>query len=478
MGRPSIVATVTGVVVLLGSVAVPPVAAVPPTPVPPVVLPAEVDNATHYDPQRECDSSATPGAAALAQLLVDTYGPATTYITRACTSSTSEHFDGRAVDWMRSVRDPGEKEMADSFVAWLLAPAVDGTPHEMARRLGIMYVIWDNRMIRMYDPGRGWTDYRGCMDPSKDAKSLDTTCHRNHVHLSMSWDGAAMATSWWTGVAQTRPWCPSGGSGAAPGTGEVVVVPDPGAVPGAVAVPATPVLDTRAGSGAGLVGPCRIGAGRVVHPQAAVPGIIPADATSVVLQLTTTSTAPAHVAVWSSGGSRPDGQLSVPMGTATSHVVVPLASDGSIAIGTSQGALDVAAAVVGYRRADAPPIVPAAGGSGDGTGQQASAGPDGEAEASRPSKPRRVKAKGKRRSVKVRWKAPRADGGSPVTGYTVLALKGKRKGAKVAGSCTAGPDRRSCKVRGLKKRKYWISVSVANEAGTSWAKRKKVRVRR
>ena len=122
----------------------------------------------------------------------------------------------------------------------------------MARRLGIMYIIWDSRMIRMYDPGRGWTEYRGCQAPANAGASLDTTCHRNHVHMSLSWDGAAAITSWWTGAAQTQPYCPTMSSRATPGTGAGLVVPDLSAVPGAVPITPTAILDTRAGVGAGL----------------------------------------------------------------------------------------------------------------------------------------------------------------------------------------------------------------------------------
>ncbi len=474
MGRSTFVASVVGAAMLLGAVAVPPAAAdaypLVPVPTPSVALPAAVDQPTHYDPQTQCDPTAKPGATALADLLVATYGPATTYISRACTSSTSEHFDGRAVDWMRSVRVPAEKQMADTFVNWLLAPAADGTPHEMARRLGIMYIIWDNRMIRMYDPARGWTDYRSCSDPNRGGPGLDTTCHRNHVHLSMSWDGAAKATSWWTGVAQTRPWCPAGGTAATPGPGTTAVVPDPAAVPGVVPVTPTTVLDTTSGGGSPMLGPCRVRVGRAVHPLAAAPGVIPAGAQSVVLRLDLASTAPAAVSVWSSGATARDGQVAVPMGSATAHVVVPLASDGTVGIETSQGALDVRATVVGYLAGGQPGVGPGAV-AGDTDGAEADA-------AARPGKPRKVRAKAKRRSVKVRWKAPRSNGGAAIEHFTVLALKSKRKGASVAGSCTTGPAARSCKVRKLKKRRYWISVSVTNSAGTSWAARKKVRVRR
>ncbi|HSO03244.1 MAG TPA: hypothetical protein VLQ92_02095, partial [Candidatus Limnocylindrales bacterium] len=111
------------VVALIGA----PAQAVAPLPTAAVALPAELDIAAFYEKQTVCDPTPRPGAAALRDLLLATYGPATIYIPRTCTSSTSEHFDGRAVDWMRSVRVPAEKEMADAFVAWLLAPGPDGT---------------------------------------------------------------------------------------------------------------------------------------------------------------------------------------------------------------------------------------------------------------------------------------------------------------------------------------------------------------
>lgn len=65
-----------------------------------------------------------------------------------------------------------------------------------------------------------------------------------------------------------------------------------------------------------------------------------------------------------------------------------------------------------------------------------------------------------------------------MTGYRVQALTSKKKGARSAGSCTVGPKKRSCTIKGLTRgRTYWMSVSVANEAGRTWAARKSVRVR-
>ena len=237
MMRAIVAATSAAVVVaLVGG----PAQALSPVPVAAVPLPVELDNAAFYEAQTICDPTPRPGSTALKDLLVATYGPATVYIPRACTSSTSEHFDGRAVDWMRSVRVPAEKEMADSFVNWLLAPAKDGTPHAMARRLGIMYIIWNNRMIRMYDPGRGWTNYRNCCsDQANSGTSLDTSCHRNRVHFSMSWDGAAAMTSWWSVLPRCSPSALRHRLTA--GAGQPRVVAAGVALPGMVAVePAKP----------------------------------------------------------------------------------------------------------------------------------------------------------------------------------------------------------------------------------------------
>ena len=95
----------------------------------------------------------------------------------------------------------------------------------------------------------------------------------------------------------------------------------------------------------------------------------------------------------------------------------------------------------------------------------------------RPTKPRKVQTKAFSRAVRTKWKAPRTDGGASLLQYRVEALKGKKRGAKVAGTCYAEPTVLKCKIKGLKKRKkyYWMSVSVSNEAGWTWANRKKVR---
>ncbi len=170
---------------------VPPVPPVKPgpaplVPVPAKTLPAALDMRTPYEPQVSCDPRDKPGVAAFAALMKATYKTGTTGISRMCTAGISEHFDGRALDWMLSAKDPQQKAVADSVVTWLSAD--NGA---MARRFGISYIIWNTKMWREYAPERGWAAYTGSVP------------HTDHIHFTFSWDGAMARTSWWTGTATT-----------------------------------------------------------------------------------------------------------------------------------------------------------------------------------------------------------------------------------------------------------------------------------
>ena len=72
-----------------------------------------------YVPAVSCDSTDKPGSTSLGALLKATY-PGTTYaISRACGSdvmSTTEHYDGRAVDWFTNVRTAEGKARGDALV--------------------------------------------------------------------------------------------------------------------------------------------------------------------------------------------------------------------------------------------------------------------------------------------------------------------------------------------------------------------------
>ena len=153
-------------------------------------LPTAIEPLAAYVAASSCDTRDKPGTVALGQLLKATY-PGTTYgICRSCGSDalpTSEHYDGRAVDWFTNVRTAAGKARGNALVNWLTAKDAKGNVAANARRLGVMYIIWNNRIWGAYDPAAGWKPYSSCA--THPAATSDTTCHRNHVHLSLSWEG-------------------------------------------------------------------------------------------------------------------------------------------------------------------------------------------------------------------------------------------------------------------------------------------------
>jgi peptidoglycan hydrolase-like protein with peptidoglycan-binding domain len=162
-------------------------------------LPSAIEPLAAYVAASSCDTRDKPGTIAVGQLLKATY-PGTTYgISRSCGSDalpTSEHYDGRAVDWFTNVRTATGKARGNALVSWLTAKDARGNVAANARRLGVMYIIWNNRIWGAYNPAAGWKPYSSCA--THPAAASDTTCHRNHVHLSLSWEGAMRRTSWWT----------------------------------------------------------------------------------------------------------------------------------------------------------------------------------------------------------------------------------------------------------------------------------------
>jgi len=170
-------------------------------PVAPAGLPSAIESLASYVPAASCDGKDKPGSAALGRFLKGTYPMSSYGISRSCGTnamSTTEHNEGRAVDWMSSSRVPQQKANAQAVIRWLLAKDSGGRPYANARRLGVMYLIWDNKIWGAYRPGDGWRPYQSCGTAAKAGAALDTSCHRDHIHLSLSWEGAMGRTSFWT----------------------------------------------------------------------------------------------------------------------------------------------------------------------------------------------------------------------------------------------------------------------------------------
>lgn len=167
-----------------------------PAPEPP---PPELDDYAVHEPELTCDPKPKRGTRALAAFLLARYGGRDVGIARSCSAAYSGHEEGRAFDWGVPYRPnvvddqgrpaphvkPFDAAAAERLVAELLAAGPSGE-HELARRLGVMYLIYNRRIWRSYDrPGipRGWAAYGGASP------------HVDHVHLSQSWAGARGETS-------------------------------------------------------------------------------------------------------------------------------------------------------------------------------------------------------------------------------------------------------------------------------------------
>lgn len=162
---------------------------VPPTP---TGLPVAAELLSPYIPQRSCDYSAKPGVSAFQTTVQSTYPDTGSYgIVNTCLRevTTSEHAEGRAWDWAVSINNPQQVAEVNALFGWLFAPDANGNTAAMARRLGIMYMIWNGRIWGSYAATQGWRPYT-C--------SGATACHQDHVHFSFSWAGAWKRTSYWT----------------------------------------------------------------------------------------------------------------------------------------------------------------------------------------------------------------------------------------------------------------------------------------
>jgi hypothetical protein len=169
------------------------------TPKAPRHFSATIEDLASYVGQTSCDPHIKAGTAKLGALLTKTY-PGTYFAsTYACGTdgSQSEHYEGRAIDWMVSVSDKHQRADAQAFIKWLLATDKFGNTDAMARRLGVMYIIYDNRMWGAWS-GK-WEDYNGCQAKKMQASAYANACHRTHVHISLSWNGARGKTTFWTG---------------------------------------------------------------------------------------------------------------------------------------------------------------------------------------------------------------------------------------------------------------------------------------
>ena len=156
-----------------------------------------VEDYADYQPQTTCRRTVQPGTAELARWINRRFAGGTARATlRACRDGgTSEHKDGRAIDWSMDARSKADRLVVRDFLTVLRAADADGNEDMLARRMGIMYVIWNDHM---YSAWRGFDaeDYLsgGC---TTLARCSTTLRHRDHVHISLGRPGARAETSWY-----------------------------------------------------------------------------------------------------------------------------------------------------------------------------------------------------------------------------------------------------------------------------------------
>ncbi len=155
---------------------------------------APIEDYASWQPVKRCSPKAKRGTVALSRWMVRKYGGPRGNISRRC-GSTSEHTEGRAYDWPANVNRKADRRRARAFMKRVFATDRRGNPHALARRMGIMYVIWNDRMYA------AWNDFEpepylssSCKRRKRCSKTLR---HRDHVHVSLTRRGGKGKTSWY-----------------------------------------------------------------------------------------------------------------------------------------------------------------------------------------------------------------------------------------------------------------------------------------
>ncbi|GAB2685891.1 DUF5585 domain-containing protein [Thalassiella azotivora] len=336
---------VTAVLAVAGLVAVAPTAgaATPATP----VFPRYIDAYAGWETESGCDPTAKPGALSLQALIHRTWGSRPgSNISRSCTASNSGHEEGRSIDWMTNARIPAQDAMADELITWLLATDQHGNPNAMARRLGVSYIIYDSMTFSLSRNGAYWREYSDCQRV-RTGPEFDNICHRNHVHISLSWAGAHQQTTWYTLAGETREPC------VTPPTPKAPPAPSTAAL-GYVPVQPHRVLDTRHGTG--VDGACWVpGFGRVDVAVTGTGGVPASGVAAVVLNVTAANAAGALWVGAHAAGATYQGTSSLNSsagGSVAALVTVPVGTGGEVSLRTGGARTDLVADVVGYHPAD------------------------------------------------------------------------------------------------------------------------------
>ena len=164
----------------------------------PAAAGSDIEDYASYEPSSKCHPKARAGTDYLAHWMVRKYGGGFGGTSRSCDRrATSEHQNGRAFDWTLDATKRTDRQRAREFMRRIFQTDARGNPDAWARRMGVMYIIWNDTMYpawRQFEP----EPYLSSSCP-KRKKCSKTLRHRDHLHLSLSSKGARGRTSWYDG---------------------------------------------------------------------------------------------------------------------------------------------------------------------------------------------------------------------------------------------------------------------------------------
>jgi hypothetical protein len=158
---------------------------------------ARIEDYADYQGQTRCSPKAKPGTKALARWLVRRGGAAGPTSRPCRVGGQSEHKEGRAFDWILDATRKADRRTAHAFLDRVFATDRRGNEHALARRMGIMYIIWNDHVWSSWDRfERDGYLSSSCKRVKRCSKTLR---HRDHMHISLSRRGGRGATSWYDG---------------------------------------------------------------------------------------------------------------------------------------------------------------------------------------------------------------------------------------------------------------------------------------
>ena len=111
---------------------------------------ADVEDYASYEAPVRCHTMPKPGTVVLGRWVARQYGGGWLGFGRDCSKKngpTSEHQTGQAFDWALDATSRRDRRTADRLMERLFATDRHGNEDALARRMGVMYLIWDDQMF-------------------------------------------------------------------------------------------------------------------------------------------------------------------------------------------------------------------------------------------------------------------------------------------------------------------------------------------